>query len=181
MKYEPTWMRHPTYMDLQILLEGQPILQDLNSFIDSVNRTAGESVQVLQEIYHDINDEVSWDIFANDGWNYVSAVYIDSLSWFQGKYLREPSEKDYSIKPDAAGNTMGLYAESVTPFAGILIRTADNNEAIQMRNLHLKLRRSYRNNERIKSVVTSITQLEVQRNRLLAAFNQFNRLNPQQQ
>jgi hypothetical protein len=44
LRYEPAWMRHPTFQDLQSLLEGQPILQDLNSYIDSVNHAITESV-----------------------------------------------------------------------------------------------------------------------------------------
>ena len=109
-------------------------------------------------------------------------MYTDALSWFLGKYLREPSERDYSIKPDGkAGETPSsfvLSGESITPFAGPLILAPDENEAIKLRTLHLKLRRNYRNNDKSKEVVGYITQLGVQRDRLLSAFNQFNRLNP---
>ena len=47
LHYEPAWMKHPTFLDLQTLLEGQPILQDLNSFVESVNSTSSESVFVV--------------------------------------------------------------------------------------------------------------------------------------
>jgi hypothetical protein len=181
VRYEPAWMRHPTYMDLQTLLEGQPLLQDLNSYIDSVNNTAAEAVQVLQDIYRDTSDEITWDIFTNEGWGYISGIYTDAFSWYQGKYLREPSDKDYSIKPEANSggtNVFGLYGETGSPFPGRLIQTAEEKEAMQLRILHLKLRRAYRNNDRARSVVSMIAQLDVQRGRLINAFNQFNRINP---
>ncbi len=179
LRYEPAWVRHPTYLDLLTLLEGQPILQDLASFIESVNRTAVEAEAALGDIYQEIKRDISWDIFINGGWVYLSSVYIDSFNWFQGKYLKEPSEKDYSIKAEpltSGGSGFGLYAESNTPFAGLLIRTTEEKDAAQLRTLHSRLRRIFRNNEHIKTVVGAIMQLEIQRQRLLNAFSQFGRL-----
>jgi hypothetical protein len=182
VQYEPAWMRHPTFLDLQTLLEGQPLLQDLNSFVESVNQTASEVTLLLQDIYKDINAEITWDILNNGGWGFVSAIYVDALSWFQGKNLREPSDRDYIIKsegaPDAGNNLFGLYAEQTTSFAGLLMRSADENEAIQLRTLHLKLRRTYRNNDKASEMVGILTQIEVQRTRIIDAFSQFSRLNP---
>ena len=182
VRYEPAWMRHPTFMDLQTLLEGQPILQDLDSFVDSVNHSASEALMLLQDIYRDATAEAGQDILANNGWGFISGVYTDALSWFMGKYLREPSDRDYSVKPGAkVGESPQLFelsGEASTPFPGVLIQAADENAAVQLRALHLKLRRNYRNNDRAREVVGNTTQLDVQRERLINAFNQFNRLNP---
>jgi hypothetical protein len=181
LRYEPAWMKHPTYVDLQTILEGQSLMDDLNAFIDSVNRTASEAETALGDIYQEIVSEVTWDIFANGGWAYISAVYMDSYQWFQGKYLKEPSERDYSIKPEtmpSGENGFSLYSEKPLPFAGLLIQVMNEQEALNFRALHLKLRRDFRNNDRIKVVVTSIIQMEVQRNRLINSFKQFNRLTP---
>jgi len=181
VRYEPAWMRHPTYMDLQELLEGQPILQDLNSFVDSLNRATTETTNILQDIYKETSVEMSWDILNNGGWGFVAAVYSDSFSWYQGKYLREPSEREYNIK--SGGNASEgseiqyeLIGETNTPFAGLLIKANGETEAAKLRTLHLKLRRSYRNNDKTREIVNMIAHLEVQRSRLLNAFNQFNRL-----
>jgi len=179
--YEPAWMRHPTYMDLQSLLEGQPILQDLNSYVDSINHSAMDAAMILQDIYRDSTSELGQDIFVENGWDYISAVYSDAFGWFQGKNLREPSERDYSIKAEPLSNgasTFTLSGESNSPFPGKLIQVTDEKQAVQLRALHLKLRRTYRSNERTRSLVSMIMQLEVQRGRLINAFNQFNRLNP---
>jgi hypothetical protein len=182
IQYEPAWMRHPTFTDLQTLLEGQPIIQDLNSFIDSVNLAATDATILLQDIYKDTTAEISWDILAEGGWQFISAVYIDAVTWYQGKNLREPSEKDYTLKsegnPGEGTSMFGLYAEQVTAFPGLLIKTVDENEAVRLRTLHIKLRRTYRNNEKAGDIVHVLTQLEAQRVRLLSAFSQFSKLNP---
>jgi hypothetical protein len=179
--YEPTWMRHPTFMDLQVLLEGQSILQDLNSYIDSFNRTASEAISLLQGIYKDTSAEVTWDILPSGGWGFVSGVYNDSVSWFLGKQLREPSDRNYIIKPNTGNgsdtNTIGLFGEQNTAFKGTLVLTQDEQDAISMRALHLKLRKSYRSNDKVREIVSMITQLDVQRTRITNAFNQFNKLN----
>jgi hypothetical protein len=181
LHYEPAWMHHPTFVDLQTLLEGQPILQDLNAFVDSVNRAASESGLLIQDIYRDTTAEISGEIQPNSGWEFCSAVYVDSLAWFLGKYLREPSDRDYSIKPEGQAeegqSAFGLYGEPSSPFAGLLIKAPGEKEAADYRALHLKLRRNYRSNDRSRDIVAMITQLQVQRSRLLGAFNQFNRLN----
>ncbi len=180
VKYEPAWVHHPTYLDLQALLEGQPILHDLNTYVEAANRSAGEAVSVLQDIYRDASAETTMDILANGGWSYISAVYVDAFSWFQGKNLREPAEREYGIAPETEdAEKSGFFVLSGQPnthFAGRLIQTSSEEEAVQLRTLHLKLRRNYRNNERARELAAAITQLEVQRNRLLSAFAQFNRL-----
>ncbi len=180
IRYEPAWMRHPTFLDLQALLEGQPIMQDLTTFVDSVNNLTSSTNLVLQDIYHDTTVEVTWDLLSNGGWAYISGVYTDGVGWFQGKNLREPSDRDYSVKTESPSGEQpavtGLYGEPNTVFAGLLVKTPGEADVQQLRALHLKLRRTYRNSDKLKDLVSLITQLEVQRNRLLNAFSQFNRL-----
>jgi hypothetical protein len=181
VRYEPAWMQHPTFLDLQALLEGQPIMQDLTSYVDAVNRLATDATQILHNVYHDAAGEVALDLLSNDGWAYISGIYTDGVAWFQGKNLREPSDRDYSIKTESATGEqpaiLGLYGDQNTAFAGLLVKANDQAEVQQLRSLHLKLRRNYRNSGRLRELVSLISQMEVQRNRLLAAFSQFNRLN----
>jgi hypothetical protein len=180
VRYEPAWMRHPTFLDLQSLLEGQPIMQDLTTFVDTINNLASSADQVLQDIYRDTTAEVTWDLIANGGWAYISGVYTDGVGWFQGKNLREPSDRDYSVKAESAAGEepviIGLYGDQNTAFAGLLVKAHGETEVQQLRALHLKLRRSYRGSDKLKDLVNLITQLDVQRTRLLNAFSQFNRL-----
>ena len=178
--YEPAWMRHPTFIDLQALLEGQQIMQDLTAYVDAINHSASSAIQVLQDIYHDTSAEITWDFMANDGWTYITAIYADGVAWFQGKNLREPSDRDYSIKTESAADeepvVMGLYGDQNTSFGGLLVKANGDAEIQPLRALHLKLRRNYRNSERLRDLVGLVTQMEVQRTRLLTAFSQFNRL-----
>ncbi len=177
VRYQPAWVRHPTFNDLQDLLEGQSVLQDLNSFIDAVNRTAAEATQLLRNIYKDTTTELNGDLLDNNGWGFISGVYNDSVSWFLSKYLREPSDRDYSIKT-GTDTTVGLYGAANTPFEGLLAQAPGEKEAALLRALHLKLRRSYRTSDKSKQMASLLTQLEVQRSRLLNAFSQLSRLNP---
>ncbi|MBI2851389.1 MAG: IPT/TIG domain-containing protein [Chloroflexi bacterium] len=173
VRYEPSWLHHPIYQDLSVLLEGQPILQDLNAFVDAVNRCAAEATSVLQQIYGESVAEISSDFLENGGWSFISAVYSDAVRWFLGKSLREPSERDYVLKPGEEAGSVYLWGEENTSFAEPLIRASDEKEAQQFRLLHLRLRRSYRNSDKVKQLVDMMTQMAVQRDRLSSTFSQF--------
>ena len=171
--YYPTWMRHPTYQDLTTLLQGQPILQDLNAFIDLVNRCASEATGLLQDIYRDtVAEIIPSDFIARGGWEFISAIYSDTLSWFRGKSLRDPAERDYILKRKGRPIRLWLCGEDDTSFAGPLMHVHNENESSVVRTLHLKLRRTYRNSDRAKQLASMMTQVEVQRDRLVNAFSQ---------
>ncbi len=180
LRYEPAWMRHPSYQDLTTLLQGQPILQELDTFVDAVNHCASEATLLLQDIYRDAIAEIPSDFLAKGGWEFISAVYSDALSWFLGKSLREPLERDYVIKPrgDTGEETSALYLWGVesTSFAGPLIEVPDEKEALQVRALHLRLRRAYRSTDRARQLVGIMAQLGVHRGRLVNAFSQFGQI-----
>jgi hypothetical protein len=114
------------------------------------------------------------------GWIFISAVYADAVSWFRGKSLHDPSERDYIIKPQGVREygtqALELRGEETTSFAGPIMQASSEEEALRLRSLHLKLRRAYRDNNKAKDIATMITQLEVQRSRLLSFFSQFGRL-----
>jgi hypothetical protein len=180
VRYEPAWTRHPTYQDLAALLERQPLLQDLNTFVDAVNRCASEVILLLRDIYRDAVTEIPPDFLEKGGWAFISAVYSDSLRWYLGKSLRDPSERDYSIKPSSAlgeeKETVWLCGEETTSFAGPLIEAPDEKEALRLRALHLRLRRAYRIGNGPRQVVSIMTQLGVHRDRLLSVLSQFGSL-----
>jgi hypothetical protein len=121
------------------------------------------------------------DFLERGGWEFTSAVYSDAMGWFLGKFLRDPSEKDYTIKPfGSPGEETGalwLWGDEATSFAGPVIQALDEEEALQFRALHLKLRRAYRGSNTSSQVASMITQLEVQRSRLLDILSQFSHLN----
>ena len=182
VSYNPTWLRHPAYQDLTVLLEKQSILQDLNTFISDAHKCVTEAVLLLQQIYHEAKPDLPADFLERGGWWFITAIYTDAVSWFAGKSLREPSERDYSVKPaswaDADPNEKWLSGEESTSFAGELILVADEVEAARLRSIHIKLRRNWRGNEKARQIAATVTQLQLQRARLLSTFSQFDKLIP---
>jgi len=176
--YEPGWTGHHLYQELKTVLGDHPIVQELGGFVETVNRCGTEGLLLLREIYRECIAEVPSDFLGKGGWRYISAIYSDTTGWFRGKSLQEPSERDYAIKwsgPDGDTNVIWLHGEENTSFAGPLIKAQDENEAQRLRALHLKLRRSYRSSERAKQLVGMITQIQLQRERLVGAFAQISR------
>jgi hypothetical protein len=176
-RYEPAWRNHPIYHDLSDVLQGQPILQELETFVGAVGESASEAVGLLRDIYAVAVREADSELSTQAYWPYIAAVYSDAMNWFLGRSLREPSERDDSIRPagDSAAATRYLYAEDTTPFSGQLLQAADEAQATRLRSLHLKLRRMYRNDERARQLASLITRVEVQRNHLSDSFSQLGR------
>jgi hypothetical protein len=178
--YEPAWRQHPAYLDMQKLLKGQPVMKDLDSYVESINTLVENGLQILQEIYGGVKAEISWDLDHNDGWTFVTGVFADGVNWLQSKDLNEPGDRDYSIMarslPDEDSLVIELYGDQNTAFEGLLARAAGESEAILLRSLHLKLRREYRNSNDLKDLVNLMNRLEVQRDDLLNTLSQFERL-----
>lgn len=174
LHYEPAWTHHPIYQDLTTLLEGQPILQDLNAFIEGTDHCANEATGLLQEIYMGIqSDTPPADFFQKGGKEFVSTVYSDAIGWFLGKSLREPTQRDYSVKPAGETFEVWLSDESGAPATEPIFKASDAQEAQRLQALHLKLRREQRNSAHAKRVGELITQLDVRRSRLLSTLSQF--------
>ncbi|MBM3941721.1 MAG: hypothetical protein FJ316_02115 [SAR202 cluster bacterium] len=182
LNYEPSWQSHPLYLELRSVLDGHPLLQGLDNYIESVNRCASDVAGMLQEIYRETSGIVSDEAMRRGRWQYVYAVYADALGWFRGKFLREPSERDYYMLADGQepaqeeGNVMWLRGADATPFAGELVTAPDQAGLQESLELHIRLRRNYRKNERAKSLVETLAQLEVQRDRLLGALGQLGQM-----
>jgi hypothetical protein len=177
--YEPAWKRHPVYQDLTTLLQGQTILQDLNAFVDGVDHCATEATGLLQDIYLGAKAGIPTDFFQKGGGEFISSVYSDAIGWFLGKSLREPSLRDYAIKPDDANAGMmalWLAGEGDAYSSRPLVQALEEKDASRLQALHLELRRKYRNSSQAKRVADMITQSEVRRTRLLNVLNQFGQI-----
>ncbi|MSQ05908.1 MAG: hypothetical protein EXR54_00715 [Dehalococcoidia bacterium] len=180
-RYDPSWQGHPLYLELRGILDSHPLLQGLDSFMDSINRCAGDSSALLQEVFRDSSVDVPVEALRQGHWQYVFGVYSDSLGWFRGKFLREPTERDYVFKespaPAAGGRgLMWLQGAEDSPFAGDLLPGVDRSEAQEMLERHMRLRRNYRASERAKDLVETLAQLEVQRDRLRGALDQLSQM-----
>jgi hypothetical protein len=176
LHYEPVWVRHSSYQDLKTLLAEQPVLKDLNLFLNSVDNTAKDAVELMREINKESSAEMVWDVLTNGGWRYISSIYTDALDWHLGLNLDEPSDTDYIIKPvtsqDQKGMSFELNGGQQTDFAGPLIQTPEESDAVRLRALHLKLRLKYRSSPQAQQAAAKISLLRVQRKRILSVFSQ---------
>ena len=176
LHYEPSWMRHPIYKDLTSMLQKHPILHRLETFIGDTERCAGDSISLIQQIYHESKSEIPPDFLERGGWAFLTAVYTDAINWYAGKSLYDPVERDYKLETPNGGKEAiqrWLSGDVNTVIAGRLILAHDEKEALQLRATHLKLRRTWRNSEKARQISSSITQLQLQRGELLNAFSQF--------
>ncbi len=152
------------------ILDGQPVLNDLNSFVGTIGQCATECVRFLQSIFHNELVSSPENILSNNGIPFITGVYADALAWVRGKFLNQPTEQDYSIRADTNNkgqSIFSLYGQETTPFAGPLISVPDEKQALDYRNLHIILRRKYRQDEQAKSLAQMIMQAELLRTRLL--------------
>jgi len=90
--------------------------------------------------------------------------------------VRDPSERDYVIRPgsgpDEGREQCWVCGQETPPFAGDLVLAPDENEALRYRVLHLRLRRTWRNDSRDRELAAMLTQQEVRRSRLQNVFSQ---------
>ncbi len=166
LQYQPAWINHPIYQDMVSLLEGQAIIKEINEYIVSTNGCLTAASQLLQKIYVDVREQTT-ELSENAFWPFVSAVYADALAWFMGKSLISPSERDYCIKTIMEhSDNLGLFGETPV-FSELLLEVVDGADGFSMRDLHLKLRRLYRNNPETMKLAGQLSQLEVRRANLV--------------
>ena len=179
LHYEPTWMRHPVYKDLTVMLQKQPILQKLDAFVSDIGLCGTDAISLIHQIYTESSTDIPADFLARGGWSYLTSIYVDAINWYAGKSLHDPSERDYKnetpVESEKGTPQYWLSGESTTLFAGRLISAQDEKAISDLRSIHLKLRRLWRNNEKVRQMCSSITQLQIQRSELINAFNQFGR------
>jgi len=168
--YQPGWLRHPTYEEVQRILEGHAFLQRLDEFVGTVNDSAVDMVSLLRQVYGDVAAALPPEIPRVYQWRFVLAVVQHSLAWFRGTYLREPSARDYILIPvsDSEDETfVSLHGEETTPFPGPLIEGIIENDAIIYRDIHIQLRMSYMDSEEARSLAARIATIEVLREQLI--------------
>jgi len=170
LRYQPRWMRHPTYEELQRLLQGHLFLQRLGEHIEGVNACAGDTLSLLRRIYRDVSAALSPEAPKGKQWRFVVAVAQYTLAWFRGTYLREPSARDYILKTMAnAGedSLMSLEGSETTPFPGLLVEGLSGKDALARQDLHIQLRINYGSNEEARSLAAKMASMDILRDQLM--------------
>jgi hypothetical protein len=170
LRYQPGWMGHPTYEELQRLLQGHLFLQRLGEHIEGVNACAGDTLSLLRRIYGEVNAALSPETPRGKQWPFVLAVTQYTLAWFRGTYLREPSARDYSLKAIASAgedSLVSLQGAETTPFLGPLVEGLSEKDALARRDLHIQLRISYRSNEEARSLAAKMASMDILRDQLM--------------
>jgi hypothetical protein len=169
LRYQPAWMRHPTYEELQHLLQGHIFLQRIGEYIEGVDGCARDALSLLRRIYGDVTAALPPETAKGKQWRFVLAVAQYTLAWFRGTYLREPSSRDYSLTvvPNSGeDSSVSLYGGDTTPFRGLLVEGLSEKDALARRDLHIQLRINYRSNEEARPLAAKMASMDILRDQL---------------
>jgi len=169
LNYQPAWVRHPTYEEVQRILEGHTFLQGLEDYINAVNDITVDVVSQVRQVYEDVIAAVPSEAPMVYQWRFDLAVLQHALAWYRGTYLREPSARDYIIiNVSEEGALMSLHGQETTPFPGPLIESLIETDALIYRDIHIDLRTSYSSRESVRLLASRMASLEILREQLTA-------------
>ena len=170
LHYEPAWMRNPAYADLHTALHGQPFLAGLDEYMKAVDDCAGETLALLRAVHQELLATLPPETPREQMWRLSLSVAQDSVSWFQGRFLRDPAARDYVVQPsDEPAGSVALIGADDTPFSGTLAEGLTPESAASYRNIHRQLRAAARRGEQAKELAASIAHAGVLHERLAQA------------
>jgi len=190
--YDPPWQNHPVFSEVSRTLFDHPLLRQIDDFVNAVNACVKECPGVLWCIYQDCVAEMAEQVhkdggkeaaqrhLVRNGWDFAFSIYSDALHWFSGKHLREVSDQDYFVKESRLTRTRGkpawLCGAGHTTFHGPLIGVLELAEIEQINMLveiHLGLRKKYRESKKARALAQRIAHLRVLRSELVEALARF--------
>jgi hypothetical protein len=179
VRYQPAWMRHPTYAEVLRVLQGQPFLQRLEEYITAVDGCAADALPLLRAVYEDLTASLSPETPADHRWRLALAAVQDALAWFRGTHLKEPSAREYVLRSVTDGSEASKQASVVstddTAFRGLLIEGITESDAISYRDTHIQVRNRYRDGEQARLLAAKMAQMDVLREQLMRAVGQLDR------
>ena len=167
--YQPAWMQHPTYQEMQNEPAAAPFLEGLEVYIESVNDCAADTLAIIRRIYGDLETAGSLEALGTHQWRYVLTVAQSTTAWFRGTYLGQPSPREYIIK---SGTGVGeedlasLMGVDSSPFNGPIIEGLHEEDLVFYRDLHIQLRNTYRNDEEAREIAAKMTATSAMRDQL---------------
>lgn len=163
--YQPAWMQHPTYQEMQSEPAAAPFLEGLELYIESVNDCAADTLAIIRRIYGDLEAAGSLETLASHQWRYVLTVAQSTTGWFRGTYLGQPSPREYIIK-SGAGDLASLMGVDSAPFSGTIIDGLHEEDLVFYRDLHIQLRNTYRNDDDARAIAAKMTATGTMRDQL---------------
>ena len=167
--YQPAWMQHPTYQEMQSEAAAAAFLEGLEVYIESVNDCAADILAILRRIYGDLESGGSLDALGSYKWRYVLSVAQSTIAWFLGTYLGQPSSREYIIKSGTGVGGEGLTSlmgVDRSPFSGSIIEDLHEEDLVFYRDLHIQLRNNYRNDDEARDVAAKMTATSTMRDQL---------------
>ena len=168
--YQPEWLRHPTYAEVQRILEGHEFLQRLDEYIQAVSDIAVDTVSLIRQVYEDAAGALPEATQTVEQWRFDLAVVQHALGWYRGTYLRQASTRDYLTVPvtESDGESLvSLHGDETTPFPGRLIGDLNEDEALVYRDLHIQMRANYTNSEEARLLAARMVSVDLLRDELL--------------
>ena len=169
LRYQPGWVRHPTYEEVMRRLEGHSFPQSLRDYVEAVDDITADTVSLLRQVYGDVAAALPPETLRVYEWPFVLAVAQNTLAWFRGTYLREPSARDYvlvGVSGSAEESLVSLHGEEATPFPGPIVEGVDELDAVAYRDLHIQLRANYTNSQSARLLAARMASLDVVRGQL---------------
>ena len=172
--YTPSWIQHPAY---QVLLETQsarPLVRSLDAYTESVNSCAVEAMELIWRIHDSLLTAYpisSLPSLQGRQWRFVHSIGQSAVGWSRGLYLEHPTVRDYYFEQELTPSgdpVLSLVGGDKTPFAGVILSELSEEEARFYRDVHIDLRRSFGQDERVQLLATRLALTEGQRSQLAA-------------
>ena len=175
--YQPGWIRHPTYEEVKQILAGHEFLQALDDYVEAVNASAVDTVNLLRQVYGDVAAGLPESTPRVYQWRYTLAVVQHALAWFRGIYLKEPAAGDYIIVDGTEDDSIvALHGDESSPFPGPLVEGLEQSDALIYRELHLQLRVNYANSEEARLLAARLVSLDILREQLATNLEELDKL-----
>ena len=158
--YQPAWLQHPTYQQLQGEPSAMPFLEGLEAYIEAVNDCNAYTLLILRRIYQDLLSSSPSDAVTDYQWPFVLSVSQSVVAWFRGAHLVQPSGRDYVVYPLPDGSPLAsLYGDANSPFPGLIIDAMNEEDLLFHRDLHIQLRNSYRQSEDARALAAKMVSI----------------------
>ena len=125
---------------------------------------------------------------ADNRWRFVFSVGLGTLAWFWGTHLANPSSGDFVIVPGKESEDLdpndvtfvSLNGVDSSPFIGLILGGLGKDDIDFFRDLHIRLRTTYRDNEAAKALAAKLASTDLLRHQIVERTSQLGQL-PQRQ